>query len=228
MNSAIPSQLKWAQVDHALRYVPVVSTLVSLVNLFQKAIFSYGRIDKEERNIYFTYIKDKNAWCCTILLIPIIGNLLILALDRNSHHLGKDKSCEGYLRRAKWGNVWAMHQIEHLVRIDKGIRLRYRYMAAARGSSEAMHSLGYAHEQANSGVEKSSDMAMMWFQLAAKKGNTQAMRSLGNRYEEGRQGFTKDLDQAAYWYREAVKHGAKNMDDTLARIQRSQSQKKNI
>ena len=227
VSSVIPSQLKWAQVDHTLRYVPVLSTFVSLANLFQKAIFACCAIDKEEKNIYFTYIKDKNLWCCAILLIPIIGNLFMLALDqygshRVSHFAQDPKNRLPAIRLAKWGNADAMHYLGKVNREKNDIQ--YSYLAAARGDSRAMADLGFVYEHAKNNLGgPNSDLAMMWLQLAAEKGDAYAMYALGYRYETS--SAMKDLNQAAYWYREAVKHGhnsQQKLDNVQKQLESSQ------
>ncbi len=223
MSSVIPSQLKWAQVDHTLRYVPVLSTFVSLANLFQKAIFACGKIDKEEKNIYFTYVKDKNLWCCAILLIPIIGNLFMLALDQYGSHRVSHFAYDLHnrlpaIRLAKWGNANAMHYLGEMDDND----IQYNYLAAARGHAQSMRILGFHHER-NGNMDdqnKDKELAMMWLRLAVEKGDAYAMYALGCRYETGESNYEKDLNQAAYWYREAVKHGDRDALKNLANVQK--------
>lgn len=64
------------------KYVPLISTVVNLVNIFIKYCIltklSKGSIEKSN---YLTYINDKTYEDCFILLVPIISNIFFILFD---------------------------------------------------------------------------------------------------------------------------------------------------
>jgi hypothetical protein len=64
-------------VDRAVNYVPFFSTFSNLINLPQKCFF-IPCMNKEfiRNNHYYTYLDQKSFLSFTILLIPLIGNLI--------------------------------------------------------------------------------------------------------------------------------------------------------
>lgn len=62
--------------DRVMDFVPVLSTVTNLVNLFIKAVV-LPLCSKEtiSKNHYFTYLNDKDSLTCIILSIPIFGNI---------------------------------------------------------------------------------------------------------------------------------------------------------
>ena len=69
-------------VDKASDYLPCVSTVSNLIDLFQKCVV-LPFMDKQTiaNNHYYTYLKEKTVGRCFILLIPGIGNIIIQYYD---------------------------------------------------------------------------------------------------------------------------------------------------
>lgn len=60
--------------DRFCEVVPFASTVLSLINLFQKCVLSCLG-SSAPKNRYWTHISDKSIFRCLILLIPMIGNI---------------------------------------------------------------------------------------------------------------------------------------------------------
>lgn len=65
-------------VDCVCDYIPVVSTLNNLTDLFQKCVILPFMSDQViTKSHYFTHVQEKSILRCVILFIPIIGNIII-------------------------------------------------------------------------------------------------------------------------------------------------------
>lgn len=76
------ADISLVEVDKFCDYIPFVSTVTNLVDLFIKTICSlvenYKGRDPTIGHHYFSYLQnEKKAWRSTVLLIPIFGNLYI-------------------------------------------------------------------------------------------------------------------------------------------------------
>ncbi|WP_044881298.1 DUF4116 domain-containing protein [Neochlamydia sp. EPS4] len=71
-----------SRIDNIADYIPVISTVTNLVDLFQKCIISTF-ISKESlvKSHYYAHLSDKSFGRCITLLIPVLGNLTIAILD---------------------------------------------------------------------------------------------------------------------------------------------------
>lgn len=72
MNSITSKHLQL--LDRCIDYVPFVSTLTNLGSLFYKNVFIPLDIQNH-------YLRDKSNTRCVLLLVPVIGNGIILATD---------------------------------------------------------------------------------------------------------------------------------------------------
>lgn len=70
-------------LDNVADYVPLVSTVNNLVDLFQKYVYLPRLSDNEiQSNHYYTHLKDKSLLRIVILCLPIlVNNLIILVID---------------------------------------------------------------------------------------------------------------------------------------------------
>lgn len=70
-------------LDNVADYVPLVSTVNNLVDLFQKYVYLPRLSDNEiQNNHYYTHLKDKSLLRMVILCLPIfVNNLIILVID---------------------------------------------------------------------------------------------------------------------------------------------------
>lgn len=71
-----------SNMDSVLDYVPVISTITNLCDLFLKYLI-LPRMDSEkiENNHYYTYLDLKKPSRCILLLIPVIGNIIVALVD---------------------------------------------------------------------------------------------------------------------------------------------------
>lgn len=67
------------KIDKICDYVPVISTITSSVNLFQK-YFVIPKIEKNKSH-YYQYLKNKSTFRSVCLLIPVFGNIVIYIFD---------------------------------------------------------------------------------------------------------------------------------------------------
>ncbi|MBS4168300.1 hypothetical protein [Parachlamydia sp. AcF125] len=70
------------KADQVSDYIPGISTVTNLVDLFQKFVVLPS---KQKANIskshYYTYLQQKSFSRCLVLLIPVIGNIIIAVDD---------------------------------------------------------------------------------------------------------------------------------------------------
>lgn len=69
--------------DRVCDYVPFVSTVSNLVDLFEKSVLHCCCTSQSSDidNRYFSHIKDKSKVRCVILLVPILGNIAVALYD---------------------------------------------------------------------------------------------------------------------------------------------------
>jgi hypothetical protein len=78
--SSIASPL--VTLDVISDYIPVVSTLTNLVVLFQKClVVPFMKADFIDTSHYFTHLKSKTFVRCIVLIIPVLGNAIVLLYD---------------------------------------------------------------------------------------------------------------------------------------------------
>lgn len=71
-------------VDAYADKLPFASPFTNLGYLFVKAGQAFEGANVEPKSRHFAYIKDKSTLRCFLLLIPIIGNIIVAVMDRNS------------------------------------------------------------------------------------------------------------------------------------------------
>ncbi len=79
-------------IDVLADYIPVVSTLTNLVVLFQKClVVPFTDVKYVESSHYFTHLKNKSFLRCMALLVPLLGNLVIVFYDLASIKVKHDR-----------------------------------------------------------------------------------------------------------------------------------------
>jgi hypothetical protein len=69
-------------IDRHADYVPLASTVTSLIDIFQKvAIQTFKPIENPSSHYYYSYLNKKSFKRCSILLIPVLGNIVVAILD---------------------------------------------------------------------------------------------------------------------------------------------------
>lgn len=72
----------FVKADNACDYIPFVSTLSNLIDLFQKCVVLPLVSNQSIVNShYYTHLKNKSILRCTFLLIPVIGNIIVGIYD---------------------------------------------------------------------------------------------------------------------------------------------------
>lgn len=67
-----------AKIDAACDYIPLVSTLTNLIDLFIKFVLPYFvSQDAIRLNHYYRHLEKKSFSRCFLLAIPFVGNMLI-------------------------------------------------------------------------------------------------------------------------------------------------------
>lgn len=68
--------------DYFCDYIPLVSSLTNLVDLFQKCVV-LPLMDKSEiaSNHYYNYLDQKSFFRCFVLVIPVVGNIIVGIYD---------------------------------------------------------------------------------------------------------------------------------------------------
>lgn len=70
------------KADRFCDRIPVLSSINNLVDLVQKALIVPSKTsDSAQASRYFSYLNQKSAGRCAILMIPVIGNLIIGLFD---------------------------------------------------------------------------------------------------------------------------------------------------
>ncbi|MBS4168594.1 HEAT repeat domain-containing protein [Parachlamydia sp. AcF125] len=70
------------KADRVSDYIPGISTITSLIDLFQKCVvLPFKQKANISKNHYYTYLKQKSFSRCVVLLLPVIGNILIAIYD---------------------------------------------------------------------------------------------------------------------------------------------------
>lgn len=70
------------QVDNVCDYIPFVSTLTNLVDLFQQCvIFSNMSLQSIAASSYHRHLYNKSTFRCIALLVPVIGNIVVGFFD---------------------------------------------------------------------------------------------------------------------------------------------------
>lgn len=73
----------FAELDRVCDYIPFVSTISNVVDLFQKYVCKC--LPNVSKNRYWAHIKQKDLFRCVILLLPVLGNIYILVSDFLEH-----------------------------------------------------------------------------------------------------------------------------------------------
>lgn len=124
------------KADNVCDYIPVVSTVSNLIDLFQKYII-LSVVDEQAiaENYYYTYLKEKNALYCFILLIPIIGNIIIKIFEHMEYNAIKQnglnlefaseklKNNKDVVLAAVAQNGWAFEFASEKLKNDKDVAL---------------------------------------------------------------------------------------------------------
>lgn len=111
------------QADDICDAIPVVSTLSNLIGLFQKfVVIPLMSRSAVHNSHYYTYLNDKKIFRCIILLVPVIGNILVVLTDwSNPYQKCQYKNRDEALAAVRQNGMNLLYA--GLFRYDKGIVL---------------------------------------------------------------------------------------------------------
>jgi len=90
------------RADVICDYVPVISTVSTIVNLFQKFfVIPYLNRDYVNSSYYYSYLNQKSTNRCISLLVPIIGNIIVGIFDFKYRNYNN----ENFMREATQQNI---------------------------------------------------------------------------------------------------------------------------
>ncbi|HSX12421.1 MAG TPA: DUF4116 domain-containing protein [Rhabdochlamydiaceae bacterium] len=71
------------KADNICDYVPFLSTITNLIDIFQKAVIipSMKKSTTVSSRYYYTHLNEKNFSRCIALLVPILGNIIVAIYD---------------------------------------------------------------------------------------------------------------------------------------------------
>ncbi|KIC77239.1 hypothetical protein DB41_CO00080 [Neochlamydia sp. TUME1] len=69
-------------IDRGADYIPIVSTVTNLVDIFQKVVvLPFKQKENISKNVYYTHLDQKSFRRCLTLLIPVLGNVFVGIYD---------------------------------------------------------------------------------------------------------------------------------------------------
>jgi hypothetical protein len=72
----------FVKADNVCDYIPTISTLSNLTDLFQKCVILPFKSNQTiDNNHYYTHLKNKSILRSIVLLIPVIGNIIVGIYD---------------------------------------------------------------------------------------------------------------------------------------------------
>lgn len=181
--------------------IPGLSTVINLIDLFQKCLFRCFKLSGTIKNHYFKFIDNKNLLRCVLLLVPILGLFAVAIynsvtskkLFKQAEALVKDKPEEAakiYEKASDFGHTGATCELAKLYQKGKGVpqchekAIELFTFAKDNDSSEARYHLAYCHEK-GTGVPKDIPQAIKLMKSAARKGNSTANYQMGEWYTAG-------------------------------------------
>ena len=89
----------FTKLDKVCDYIPVVSTLSNITDLVQQVlVLPFLNTDFRVKNNYYTHLECKTLFRPLLLLIPVIGNIIVVIID---YAMREDYSRESLLLRGK-------------------------------------------------------------------------------------------------------------------------------
>lgn len=73
----------YSSIDKQMDYIPVLSTVTNLINIIAKITLSPFKNETIEKSPCLTYINEKSYLKCMLLLIPFLGNIVLLLNELN-------------------------------------------------------------------------------------------------------------------------------------------------
>lgn len=207
MGINIQKNMNRIRTDRVCDYIPVVSGITNLIDLFQKIHYrNEPKIQpiNEAFPRYSIYIRQKSIGRCIALFLPFLGNLFV-----RIHDLRKKSQAEKLFQSGQDKNP---HEGVKEVSDVPGALADYT-KAAKLGHVGAMLALGKLYK-----AEKNSDLSMAWYERAAFHGNAEAKVAVANAEVEKAVG--KDAETPANLAEAAkiLEEAATNQNDRTAQF----------
>lgn len=80
------------KMDSYCDYVPFVSTITNLVDIFEKCVLlNYKNNEQIKKNPYFKHLIEKRFLRCVLVIIPVIGNIVIAFIDHDQKKIEQNE-----------------------------------------------------------------------------------------------------------------------------------------
>lgn len=123
-----------AEIDGTCDYIPVVSTVTNVVDIFNKCVYQCLPEDIA-KNRYWTHINDKELSRCFILLVPVLGNIYIIVSDYFKY--GEDQTqCEREIQNYRDTLRSSAHELASLARRETRLEVTTDQMMTAPTEGE--------------------------------------------------------------------------------------------
>lgn len=166
----------FVKADNACDYIPVVSTVTNLTDIFQKcAVLPFVNKENNANSRYYAHLKSKSLSRSIILLVPVLGNLIIGIYDFTNR---KYSSKSFALSAIKYDIDWRAQDVTHELKKDKDVMF-----AAFKRNKKSL-------EHANDKLNKDKD-----FILRCVKHDGMALRLASDKLKKTKKLFLQQLDK---------------------------------
>lgn len=224
--------------DYYSKYIPILSTVLNLVHLFQKA-FQIPSLTETElsKNRYFRHINQKSVFRCLVLLIPFIGNIAVVIHDYHqkkeagrlyclaeNYWNGKGdqkdtiEACKFYRRASVLGHAKATSKLAENYTIGDGVprdfneSKRLADIGLDRGDASSIEAIQLS-------LKDDEEKRVTKLVQAAYLGNLTAYHYLGVEFQYGGTNISKNVAVATSFFKYAVENGYVGSNENLKMLQ---------
>lgn len=211
-----------SKLDQVSDYLPVISSVTNFIDIFQKCVIQ--RFLSEaflQKSHYYRHLRDKSILRCVILLIPVIGNIVILLYDfinyrRGVHFLNlglklkggsfseKQEAVKHFKVAVEKGNPIAMSHLAFMHSNGEGVPKNYveafklYFRLLDTDAYEVESKLGLFFDN-GLGVDRNYGEALKWYGRSAKKGISSSNYALGILHLHGRGVEQNEIKACGYF-----------------------------
>lgn len=103
----------FVKANNVCDYIPAVSTLSNLADLFQKCVvLPFINNQTIVNSHYYTHLKNKPVLRCIVLLIPVIGNIIVGIYDFANRKYNDRDVMFAAVQRNGWLLKYASEQLQ--------------------------------------------------------------------------------------------------------------------
>jgi Domain of unknown function (DUF4116) len=191
----------FVKADNVCDYIPAVSTLSNLTDLFQKCVvLPFVSTQSITNSHYYTHLKNKSILRCIILLIPVVGNIIVGIYDfANRKYNDRD-----FMLAAVKQDGLALEDANEQFKDDREVVLA------------AVQQNGWALEDASEQFKEDRD-----FMLAAVQRNGLALRFASEQLKDDREVVLAAVQQNGLVLRDASEQLKGDREVVLAAVQQN-------